>query len=393
MSKKASLLWVDLEMTGLSPTEDRILEVAAIATLSELTRETIDSLDVLAPFGQGNKRPLLGIRSVFMRNRTRVGYDAKHLRFIATDGMAQVPAIMFRAPDMSRAYAYDGIVDLVVDAVNETWQGRTNPKLMVQDICYHDSIRAVGADAVLMQLCEHLCALTRIPDLPCEPDADAALRLRAMGDADRRRALREVLGGDRLDDDPLLLARRLAVDAVDGNDADVLRIEDRAVKGGQAASLRVLLPLERPHGAKDADAVEERRRLLLALGRGVRSFSTLQPAGDELPEREAVGGGRGGNRDAQGRADARQDGRIDGLVVGDVVVRLQRRDLDGVEEHGLLRRALGGVVQRVPDVIRHVVAEAVSGPAGTFAKVVRGEAAEEGGVRAVEEDVAHGRES
>lgn len=32
MSKKASLLWVDLEMTGLSPVEDRILEVAAIAT-------------------------------------------------------------------------------------------------------------------------------------------------------------------------------------------------------------------------------------------------------------------------------------------------------------------------------------------------------------------------
>ncbi len=30
--KKASLLWVDLEMTGLDPVEDRILEVAAIAT-------------------------------------------------------------------------------------------------------------------------------------------------------------------------------------------------------------------------------------------------------------------------------------------------------------------------------------------------------------------------
>ena len=32
MSKKAKLLWVDLEMTGLDPIEDRILEVAAIAT-------------------------------------------------------------------------------------------------------------------------------------------------------------------------------------------------------------------------------------------------------------------------------------------------------------------------------------------------------------------------
>lgn len=39
--KKANLLWVDLEMTGLSPEKDRILEVAAIATdykLEEVAR-------------------------------------------------------------------------------------------------------------------------------------------------------------------------------------------------------------------------------------------------------------------------------------------------------------------------------------------------------------------
>ena len=35
-SDKATLLWVDLEMTGLSPVKDRILEVAAIATDWEL---------------------------------------------------------------------------------------------------------------------------------------------------------------------------------------------------------------------------------------------------------------------------------------------------------------------------------------------------------------------
>lgn len=32
MTKPANLLWIDLEMTGLDPVEDRILEVAAIAT-------------------------------------------------------------------------------------------------------------------------------------------------------------------------------------------------------------------------------------------------------------------------------------------------------------------------------------------------------------------------
>ena len=36
--KKANLLWVDLEMTGLDPVKDRILEVAAIATDYELNK-------------------------------------------------------------------------------------------------------------------------------------------------------------------------------------------------------------------------------------------------------------------------------------------------------------------------------------------------------------------
>ena len=36
--KKAKLLWVDLEMTGLEPEKDRILEVAAIATDMRLNK-------------------------------------------------------------------------------------------------------------------------------------------------------------------------------------------------------------------------------------------------------------------------------------------------------------------------------------------------------------------
>ena len=37
MTKKATLLWMDLEMTGLDPIEDRILEVAVIATNWDFT--------------------------------------------------------------------------------------------------------------------------------------------------------------------------------------------------------------------------------------------------------------------------------------------------------------------------------------------------------------------
>ncbi len=123
-------------------------EITAFASMSELTLEGIGQLEALQPFGQGNKRPLFGLRGVRMTNRARVGYDSAHLRFVATDGTHSMPAIMFRAPNIERACTFDGEVDLVVDAVNESWQGRTNPKLMVSDIIYSCDAPASHEQAV-----------------------------------------------------------------------------------------------------------------------------------------------------------------------------------------------------------------------------------------------------
>ncbi len=93
----------------------------------------------MQPFGQGNKKPLFGVRGVTMRNRAKVGGQGNHLRFVATDGVSSVAAIMFRAPQIDRAVDCEGAVDLVFEPVSETWQGRTKPKLMVKDIAYRDA--------------------------------------------------------------------------------------------------------------------------------------------------------------------------------------------------------------------------------------------------------------
>ena len=61
------------------------------------------------------------------------------MRFVATDGISSVPAIMFRVPDIDRCVACDAVVDLVFEAVAERWQGRVKPKLMVKDILRHDA--------------------------------------------------------------------------------------------------------------------------------------------------------------------------------------------------------------------------------------------------------------
>lgn len=112
-------------------------EVCAFVSLEELSMASIASLETLQPFGRGNAKPLFALRAVCMRGRCRVGAQGEHLRFYATDGLSALPAIMFRTPHVQKALDCDEAVDLVFDAVNETWQGRTKPKLMVRDIVYH----------------------------------------------------------------------------------------------------------------------------------------------------------------------------------------------------------------------------------------------------------------
>lgn len=122
-------------------------EVTALVELSEMSVSGIESLEVLQPFGQGNKKPLFAVRGVTMRNRARVGQTQNHLRFVATDGFDSVAAIMFRAPDIERASNCESAVDLVFEPVSETWQGRTKPKLMVRDILYRDEVFAAPGES------------------------------------------------------------------------------------------------------------------------------------------------------------------------------------------------------------------------------------------------------
>ena len=109
-------------------------EVAAVVRLSELDIDTIGQISLLEPFGQGNKVPLLAATGVTMVDRAAVGKTGDHMRFVATDGAASVPAIMFRAPDIENLCSCESVVDLVFEAVVEHWQGRVKPKLMVKDI-------------------------------------------------------------------------------------------------------------------------------------------------------------------------------------------------------------------------------------------------------------------
>ena len=187
-------------------------EVTAYVRLSELTVESIEALEGLQPFGQGNKRPLLAVRGVSMKNRGRVGADGNHLRFLATDGAATVAAIMFRAPDVDRLTNYEGAVDVVFEAVNETWQGRTKPKLMVKDVLVRETEGSAqtGLADELDALGDATCGAGVPSTARPAPNASARTAMAGLAPGELTDALVRRLIGDA----ELLPAQRQALDAL-----------------------------------------------------------------------------------------------------------------------------------------------------------------------------------
>ncbi len=187
-------------------------EVAAVVGLAELDVPTIESLGALKPFGQGNKVPLLASTGVVMRSRGRVGKSGEHLRFLATDGVSSVAAIMFRTPEVERACDYEGAVDLVFEAVAETWQGRTKPKLMVRDIIYREAATGVDepkiVDEIFSRVPQILAADSR--ELPQAQEPAVGEGFGAMEQDELTASLvRRFIGSN-----PLLPAQARALDAL-----------------------------------------------------------------------------------------------------------------------------------------------------------------------------------
>ena len=113
--------------------------VEAVVKLDDLSAELVAELDLLRPYGQANRAPLLLTDCVFMTARRRVGRLEDHLRFTAYDGIAEVPAIAFRCKDIERFSDIDRPVDIGFELSLDEWRGRARLQMVVRSLteCRH----------------------------------------------------------------------------------------------------------------------------------------------------------------------------------------------------------------------------------------------------------------
>lgn len=178
-------------------------EVSALVDLSELDQDSVESLDALQPFGQGNEVPVLAVCGVSMTDRSRVGENGKHLRFNATDGTTSLQCIMFNPENVESLAGYDGAVDIVFEPKVEVWRGRSSVKLHVRDVLMRSDEVPGSCDEATVGLVEDLFAradeFTRDSEVSNIAQAPSLHTKVAGGSfADRQQVASDLRPGDEL---------------------------------------------------------------------------------------------------------------------------------------------------------------------------------------------------
>jgi single-stranded-DNA-specific exonuclease len=112
----------------------RTLSIDGAVSFSELTRELVQEIEKLAPFGQGNPEPRLGARGLTVQSPRIVG--AKHLKLrMKQNGGSALEAIAFnRAPLLGRQVREGARLAAVFTPRLNTWNGSSQVELEIRDV-------------------------------------------------------------------------------------------------------------------------------------------------------------------------------------------------------------------------------------------------------------------
>ncbi len=110
------------------------IAVDAEVPLGSVTESLARQLTQLAPFGAGNREPILAVRGVRAVS-TRVLGDGLHLRLGVTDGQSYAEAIGFRLGDASDLLTFtQAQLDLAFTVALDRWEDRERVQLVLHDL-------------------------------------------------------------------------------------------------------------------------------------------------------------------------------------------------------------------------------------------------------------------
>ncbi len=107
----------------------RAIDVDVVAEPGSMTIENASSLAVMAPFGEGNERPVVMLPGVTAENARAMG-EGRHIRFSIAAGRQRASAVAFGTPSLP-SFASEP-VDVACHLEVNRWKGREEPRVLVE---------------------------------------------------------------------------------------------------------------------------------------------------------------------------------------------------------------------------------------------------------------------
>ncbi len=115
------------------------LSLETEAELRHFTRALVTDLQRLAPFGQGNRRPVLACRNLQLAAPPRrVGKTGDHLQLFVKQGNSSMKAIAFNAGELFDRLTVGKTISLAVEPTINEFNGRSSVELEVKDLQFAD---------------------------------------------------------------------------------------------------------------------------------------------------------------------------------------------------------------------------------------------------------------
>ncbi|MHC4433078.1 MAG: single-stranded-DNA-specific exonuclease RecJ [Planctomycetota bacterium] len=111
------------------------LDIDAIASLDQFKRETVDELQLLGPFGQGNPEPVFATKGVRLASPPRrVGAGRDHLQLAITDNKTTIRCIGFRFGKLEKKLLEQEFFNVAYQPQINTYNGNSNVEFTLADI-------------------------------------------------------------------------------------------------------------------------------------------------------------------------------------------------------------------------------------------------------------------
>lgn len=118
----------------------------SVLNLEDITINSAEELNILAPFGKGNEKPVYALKRVNATNIRFVGQENNIVSFVITDGKNKIRAVDFDNCDLWRDYlsgkGYDDnsvigaffTIDAMCSLDINEYKGYRNPQIIIKDI-------------------------------------------------------------------------------------------------------------------------------------------------------------------------------------------------------------------------------------------------------------------